>query len=255
MELSWEIYLLLWAAGLLGGFVDSIAGGGGIITVPVLLATGFSPHMALGTNKLQACFGSVTASTHYARSELVDIRKTRYGIVFTAIGALIGAIAIQKLSPEFLNRVLPILLIAIFVYVLLSPQRGKHDTHPVAHQLLFYLTAGLAIGFYDGFFGPGTGNFWTISFIIFLGHNMKKATAHTKIMNATSNLVSLAAFAIGGNIMIIPGIVMGSAQLIGASLGARMVLKKGTGFVRIFFLCVVAVTIAKVIYSSYFSEL
>ena len=252
MELGWEIYLLLWGAGLLGGFVDSIAGGGGIITVPILLAVGMPPHMALGTNKLQASFGSVTASVHYSRSELVDIRKVKSGIAFTAIGALIGTLAIQMISPEFLNRVLPILLTGIFIYVLFSPERGKHDTHPAANPLLFYLAAGLGIGFYDGFFGPGTGNFWTICFILFLGHNMKKATAHTKIMNATSNLISLAAFAIGGNILIVPGIIMGSAQLLGASLGAHMVLKKGTGFVRIFFLCVVAVTIGKVVYSSYF---
>ncbi len=254
MELSWEIYLLLWAAGLLGGFVDSIAGGGGIITVPVLLAVGIPPHVVLGTNKLQASFGSVTASTHYARSELVDIRKTVPGIAFTALGALIGTFTIQQIEPEFLKLILPILLAAIFIYVLLSPQQGKHDTNPIAHPLLFYLAAGLGIGFYDGFFGPGTGNFWTIAFITLLGYNIKKATAHTKIMNAASNLVSLAAFAFSGYIMIIPGIVMGSGQLIGSSIGAHMVLKKGTGFVRIFFLFVVAVTIGRLIYKNYFPD-
>lgn len=120
------------------------------------------------------------------------------------------------------------------------------------HPFLFYVSAGLGLGFYDGFFGPGTGSFWTIAFVVFLGQNLKKATAHTKIMNATSNLTSLAFFLAGGKVLWIPGLLMGSGQLLGASIGSHLVLRKGTRFVRVFFLGVVAVTIAKVFYSAYF---
>ena len=253
MELTVEIYILLCVTGAFAGFVDAIAGGGGIITIPMLLAVGLDPHLALGTNKLQACFGSCTASIHYARSELVDIKKTLAGIIFTAIGALAGTIAIQLIDAEFLKQMLPGLLVVIFLYLLFSPKLGHLDKHPVIHPFMFYLVAGLAIGFYDGFFGPGTGSFWMVAFVMFMGHNMRKATGHTKVMNATSNVISLAAFAIGGQVMLLPGIVMGLGQLVGASLGAHMVIRRGTKFVRVFFLCVVALTIAKLIYSTYFS--
>lgn len=251
MELTLQIGFLLLGTGFVAGFVDAIAGGGGIITIPVLLAVGFDPHLALGTNKLQACFGSCTASIHYARSDLVDVRQTVSGILFTAMGALVGTVTIQLIDADFLRLVLPALLTAIFVYLLFSPTAGRLDSHPVVRPFAFYLLAGLAIGFYDGFFGPGTGSFWTMAFVVFMGHNLKKATAHTKIMNATSNLVSLAAFMIGGKVLLLPGVIMGAGQLLGATLGAHMVIRKGTKFVRIFFLCVVAITIGKLIYSTY----
>jgi len=252
VELSFSDYILLWISAFAGGFIDSIAGGGGIITIPVLLAVGLDPHMALGTNKLQASFGSCTASIHYARSDLVDVKQTIEGVIFTAIGAAIGTITIQQIDAAFLRQALPVLLTVIFFYMLFSPNLGKLDVHPVVHPFLFYLTAGLGIGFYDGFFGPGTGSFWTIAFVVFMGLNLKKATAHTKIMNATSNIIALVAFIFGGKVIFIAGIVMGSAQLLGATLGSHMVIRRGTKFVRIFFLCVVAITIAKLIYSTYF---
>jgi len=247
--------MILWLAGLFAGFVDSIAGGGGIITIPVLLAAGFDPHTALGTNKLQASFGSFTASIHYTRGKLVEPSKLAAGICFTAVGALLGTAAIQLISAEVLQMIIPGLLIAIFLYILFSPELGHIDSRAVMKKKVFFLAAGLVIGFYDGFFGPGTGSFWMTGLIVFLGYNMKKAAAHTKIMNFTSNIISLGAFIVGGKVVFIAGIVMGTAQLIGATLGSRMVLKKGTKFVRIFFLCVVAVTIAKLVYSAYIKPL
>ena len=252
MDLTLAQYGLLWGAAFLAGFVDSIAGGGGIITIPVLLATGMDPHLALGTNKLQASFGSCTASLHYIRGSLVDPKETVEGILFTAVGAALGTLAIQMIDAPYLKLLLPVLLAGVFLYILFSPDMGRLDSRPVVHPFLFYLAAGLGLGFYDGFFGPGTGSFWTIAFVVFMGQNLKKATAHTKIMNATSNLVSLAAFLIGGKVLFLPGLLMGSGQLLGATLGSHMVIKKGTRFVRAFFLCVVAVTIAKVIHSTYF---
>ena len=251
MELSIQALGVLWVVGFIAGFVDSIAGGGGIITIPALLAAGLDPHLALGTNKLQATFGSCTASVHYARQKLVDIRHTIPGVFFTAIGAAIGTLAIQMIAADFLRMIIPILLAIIFFYLLFSPDLGHIDRKPKAHPQAFNLVAGLLIGFYDGFFGPGTGSFWMIAFVVLMGQNMMKATAHTKIMNATSNLVSLITFILGGKVLWLPGIIMGTGQLVGATLGSRMVILKGTRFVKPIFLGVVAVTIARLIYTTY----
>ena len=250
-QLAIHTYFLLAGAALVGGFVDSIAGGGGIITVPVLMSVGLPVPLALGTNKLQAAFGSFTASVNYIRKDLADLKDTIPGIIFTAIGAAVGAFTLQRIDPAFLAKVVPIMLIAIFVYLLLSPKFGHTDRRARMNRYAFYATFGLAIGFYDGFFGPGTGNFWTMAFVILLGLNLKSATAHTKIMNFTSNIISLAIFIHGGNVFFKVGLTMAAGQLIGAYIGSHLVITKGVKFVRIFFMTVVAITIAKLVYSTY----
>jgi uncharacterized membrane protein YfcA len=244
-------YFILAGAAFVGGFVDSIAGGGGIITVPVLLSIGLPVPLALGTNKLQAAFGSLTASVNYIRKDLADLKDTVPGILCTAIGAAVGAFALQRIDPSFLARAVPIMLIAIFAYLLLSPEFGHKERRARMNRYAFYATFGLAIGFYDGFFGPGTGNFWTIAFVVLLGLNLKNATAHTKIMNFTSNIISLAVFIHGGNVLFKVGLTMAAGQLIGAYIGSHLVITKGVKFVKVFFMTVVAITIAKLVYSTY----
>jgi uncharacterized membrane protein YfcA len=251
MDLTLTTYVLLWLTAFFAGFIDSIAGGGGIITIPVFLALGFKPHMALGTNKLQASFGSLTASIHYARSGLVDVKQTIEGVIFTAIGAVLGTYSVQLIDSAFLTHIILPMLGIVFVYMLLSPDLGHMDKKPRVKTVPFYIFAGLTIGFYDGFFGPGTGSFWAVAFIFLLGYNLKKATAHTKIMNFTSNIISLTAFIIGGNVLFIPGIIMGTGQLLGATIGSHLVIRKGTKFIRYFFLTVVAITILNLIYQTY----
>ena len=249
--LSFSALFFLWLAGLLAGFVDSIAGGGGIISLPALLATGMPPHLALGTNKLQGSFGSLTAAVNYTRKGLVDLHEIPLGIVFTALGALAGTVTVQVLSADFLRHVILFLLIAVFVYTLLSPELGSVDRSAKMATPLFFGLAGMLLGFYDGFFGPGTGSFWTIALVLVLGLNLKKATAHTKIFNFTSNIVALVAFFIGGNVVVSAGLLMGVGQMCGAFIGSRLVIQRGTGFVRIFFLVVVAATVIKLVYSTY----
>ena len=249
--LSFSALLVLWAAGLFAGFVDSIAGGGGIISLPALLAAGIPPHLALGTNKLQGTFGSMTAACNYAHKGLVDLREVPVGVLFTAFGALAGTVTVQVLSADFLRHVILVLLAAVFLYTLCSPDLGKLDRRPTLAAPLFFACAGSLLGFYDGFFGPGTGSFWTIALVTLLGINLKKATAHTKIFNFTSNIVALAAFFAGGNVLLSAGLLMGAGQMLGAFLGSRLVIQKGTGFVRLFFLVVVAATILKLGYSTY----
>ena len=138
------------------------------------------------------------------------------------------------------------------MYVLCNPKLGDtHKPHRVA-PWLFYLVCGCGIGFYDGFFGPGTGTLWTIALVLWLGHDLKKATAQTKALNFTSNIVSLVTFLVGGHVVVFAGVMMGLGQIIGAYAGSHLVLKRGTGFVRAFFLSVVAITIAKLLWETYY---
>ena len=232
--------------------MDSIAGGGGIISLPILLSVGIPPHQALGTNKLQGSFGSFTAAVNYSRKGLVDYKKIVPGVLFTALGAVLGTVVIQMLSTVFLQHVIPFFLAGVFFYTLFSPDMGGRDSGPKLPEQLFYITAGMILGFYDGFFGPGTGSFWTLAFVLLLGLDLKKATAHTKITNFTSNIISLTVFIFGGKVLFLTGIIMGSGQMAGAFTGSKLVIRNGVGFVRGFFLSVVAVTVIKLIYSTYF---
>lgn len=248
-ELYWYGIFLL--TGMFAGFVDSIAGGGGIITVPVLLASGMPPHIALATNKLQSSFGSFTASFNYIHKGLVKLKDVWQGILFTFIGASLGTTSILFLDAEFLSKIIPLMLIAIFLYMLFGPKVGEYDRKSLLKPPLFYLIIGILLGFYDGFFGPGTGAFWTIAIVALLGLNLKSATAQTKVMNFTSNIVSLGVFLIGGQVLWVVGILMGAGQILGAYIGSTLVVKKEVKFIRTFFLTIVGITILKLVYDNY----
>lgn len=241
------MYPVLFAAGLLAGWIDAIAGGGGMVTIPVLLSIGIPPQMVLGTNKFQASFGSFTAARHYIREEVVDLHDAWEGIVFTLVGSAAGTIAVQQIDPGILNVVIPFLLLAIAVFMLLTPDLGKLQTHPRLPRLFFYGSMGLALGFYDGFFGPGVGSFWAMAFVMGLGFTLTRATGYTKVMNFTSNIVSLGVFALGGHILWLPGAVMAVGQIAGARIGSGMVVKKGVRFIRPVFIIMVILTTLKLL--------
>ncbi len=248
MELDIFTLFLLFGAGCFAGFVDSIAGGGGIITLPVLLAVGVPPHQALATNKLQSSFGSFTAALNYAKKGLMNPKKLFLGVLFTFIGAVSGAYAVQFFDAKRLESMIIVMLIVIFLYTLASPNLGKIHTVAKIKNGLFYTLFGLLIGFYDGFFGPGTGSFWTIALILLLGLDLKSATAQTKLFNFTSNVASLAMFIYAGLVLWVAGLIMGVGQIIGAYLGSSLVAKKEVKFIRVFFLIVVGVTILKLLF-------
>jgi len=242
---------VMFITGLVAGFVDSIAGGGGLITLPVLLSLGLPPQFALGTNKLQATFGSGSAAWHYARAKIVSVRDCGRGVVFTDVGALVGTLLVQRLDPSTLKQIIPVALIAIALYVFLKPRLGAADIHPRMAPGGFYAAAGLGLGFYDGFIGPGTGTFWTMAFMLGLGFNLTKATGYTKVMNLASNVTSLVFFALAGQVYVAAGIVMGVGQLLGARLGSRMVVARGTKFIRPIFLAAVLAVTLKLLYDTY----
>src|SRR6266850_6234124 len=235
---SWKLPLL-FVTGLIAGFVDSIAGGGGLITLPVMLSIGLEPRHALGTNKLQATFGSGSAAWHYARAKAVPLADCRRGFLFTLMGAAAGTLVVQRLDPIFLKRAIPVFLVLVAMYALLKPSLGAEDLHPRMRRSWFDVVFGLALGFYDGFLGPGTGTFWTMAFMVGLGFNMTKATGYTKVMNLASNLSSLFFFLQAGRVNFVPGLAMGVGQLVGARIGSGMVITRGTRFIRPVFLSMV----------------
>jgi len=251
MEITILTYFLLFIAGTAAGFIDSIAGGGGLITLPALMLAGLSPQMALGTNKLQSTFGSITASYHYVKSGKADLKTAKTGIIFTFIGAAAGTIAVQVTSNELLKKLIPFLLMGVLVYLLFSPKAGEIEREKRMSEKWFYIIFGLAIGFYDGYFGPGTGAFWVILIVFFLGQEMVSATAYTKVMNFTSNITALIFFAIGGKLVIIPGFIMGAGEILGATIGSKLVIKNGVKFIKPFFYTIVVIIIISLFYKHY----
>ncbi|WP_104733524.1 TSUP family transporter [Helicobacter felis] len=245
MELEWYVYVIVVVVAFCAGLVDSIAGGGGLITMPTLLALGIPPHLALATNKLQSSFGSFTATLNFCLKGMVSLREIAFGVGCVVVGAGLGTTLILWLKTDILRLLIPIFLSLIFIYTLLAPKVGEGDSHPKIKPTLFYAIFGLGLGFYDGFFGPGTGSFWTFVMVALLGLNMKKATAHTKVFNFTSNIISLSVFLIGGQVIWAVGLLMGCGQIVGAWVGSNLVMAKEVKFIRRVFLCVVGATILK----------
>ena len=245
------ILLLLFASGLVAGWVDSIAGGGGLITIPILLSLGLPPQIALGTNKFQASFGSFTAATYYVRKGVVSLRDALPAILWTLVGAAIGTWSVQQIDPEFLRILIPLLLIGIAIYMLVAPPVGDHARPPRIGRHPFACILGLFLGFYDGFFGPGVGSFWAIAYMALLGYGMTRATGYTKVMNFTSNVVSLILFLAGGFVLLLPGIIMGVGQIVGARIGSAMVITRGARFIRPVFITVVLLTTLRLLYARF----
>ena len=249
MDLALWVYPVLFLTGFAAGLVDAVAGGGGIITLPVLLNLGLPVSVALGTNKLQASFGSVTAAWHYTRRGLVDLRACGRGILATLVGALLGAWVVRSIDGQVLGRLIPWLLAAIVTYMIFRPHVGGEDRPARMGEGKFALLFGLGLGFYDGFFGPGTGSFWTIAFVALLGHDFVRAAAHTKAMNLASNAAALVVFAAHGAVLLLPGLALGAGNLLGARLGAHLALTRGARFVRPLFLLMASLVAVKLLYA------
>lgn len=232
MELSLTTLGLLSLCGLAAGFLDAIAGGGGLLTLPALLAAGLPPAQALGTNKLQSSFGSCSATWYFARRGYIDFRQMRLAIILTFCGSGCGTLLVQQLDPSFLSAIIPFLLIGFALYFIFSPRVGDEDCQRRLGPVAFALGLALPVGFYDGFFGPGTGSFFAVGFIALAGFNLAKATAHSKLLNATSNLAALLFFALGGKLVWQVGLCMAVGQMVGARLGSRMVVRQGAKLIR-----------------------
>lgn len=232
-SISVELLTLLMMTALLAGFIDSIAGGGGLLVLPVLLSTGMAPAQALATNKLQGSFGTLSATLTFLQKGQLSLTGMWPAIFMTALGAIAGAWLAQTIDPGLLSQLIPILLMAIVLYYIFSPKiaADTKSEQKITHSA-FAVSAAPCVGFYDGFFGPGAGAFYTTSYVILRGYTLLAATANTKVLNFTSNIVSLVVFIFGGQVLWKVGLIMGAAQLLGAYLGSRLVIHKGAGLVR-----------------------
>ncbi|RIK86915.1 MAG: hypothetical protein DCC69_06075 [Hyphomicrobiales bacterium] len=232
VELAPEVLLLLAVAGFVAGFIDSIAGGGGLITVPALLLAGLSPVEALGTNKLQSVFGSGSATYAYGAAGLVDVKRQLPSAALAFLGSIAGAVLATILPGDWLRAVLPAMLVVIALYFAFKPDMSDVDRAQRISPFLFGVTIVPLIGFYDGLFGPGTGSFFMLAFVALAGYGVLKATAHTKLLNFASNVGSLLFFSAAGVVVWKVGLVMGAAQFLGARLGARLAMKNGARLIK-----------------------
>jgi uncharacterized protein len=231
-ELDAHFILLLGFAAFAAGFIDSIAGGGALITIPALLLAGFPPVAALGTNKLQGLFGTGSATIHYAGKGHVDLRRQLPAAVIAFSGGVAGALMATVVPGGILQMALPFILIAIALYFALKPDMDDVDRAERLSPFLYGLTVVPLIGFYDGLFGPGTGSFFMLAFVALAGFGVLKATAHTKLLNFGSNLGSFFLFAFAGAIAWKIGLMMGVAQFLGARLGAGLAIAKGAVLIK-----------------------
>ena len=229
---SVEVLSLLVLVALVAGMIDAIAGGGGLLALPALLFTGLPPTAALATNKLQGSFGTLTAMLNFRHKGQFRFRKMILPITLTFAGSVTGTELVKQLGNEALSGLLPLLLMGFSLYFLFSPRIRDEDAQPRMSVLGFAFSAGFAIGFYDGFFGPGTGSFFAMAFVSLLGFNLRKATAQAKVLNFTSNIASLLFFASNGLVVWSIGLSMGLGQIVGGYLGSHLALRHGTKLIR-----------------------
>lgn len=238
--------LALVAAAFSAGLVDAIAGGGGLITVPALLAAGLPPHLALGTNKGQSVFGSGAALLRYAHGDLVDRRRARLTFPLGLAGSLAGTALVIVLRPDVLRPLVLALLVAAALVIALRPRtvEGRPPPWPGAAAWIAG-GAALAIGAYDGFFGPGTGTFLILVFAGLLGDSMTAASANAKVVNFASNVAAVAVFAARGAIEWRIALPMAAAQLAGGWTGAHLGVRGGDRVIRGVVLAVVLALVAR----------
>ena len=225
------VYLALTATAVLTGFIDAIAGGGGLIMMPALLSAGVPPINALATNKLQSMFGTSVACSNYARKGLVDWRANVLTVLLVFAGATLGVVVVQTIDTKALSLIIPLLLMAVAFYVLISPRMSDED----AHQRISargYAPVGAAIGGYDGFFGPGTGSFFTATLVGLRGIGLTRATALTKLFNLTSNVASVIFLAIGGKMYWLLGLCMAAGAMAGGWIGSHTAMRFGARLIR-----------------------
>lgn len=232
LDLSFDLVAMLVAAAFAAGFIDSIAGGGGLITVPALLLAGLPPTQALATNKVQGGFGAATAAITYARRGLVDPRKQIGSASIAFVAGLSGALMVTYIPTQALGYILPVLLIGIAIFFALKPGLNDQDRVQRITPTLFAATIVPVIGFYDGLLGPGAGAFYMLGFVMLAGYGILKATAHTKLLNFASNLGGLTAFALVGQPLWLLGALMAVAQIAGATLGSRLAMKIGAKVIK-----------------------
>ncbi len=232
IQFSLEIILILVAVAGLSGFIDAIAGGGGLLTTPALLLTNMPPVSALATNKLQACSGSFSASITMIKKGVVNPKDIKLAIATTFLGSAMGTIAVHLSPSDLLSKLIPFLIAGIGIYTLFAPNLGEVKAEPRISENLWQKLVTPLIGMYDGYVGPGTGMFFALGNVALRGKEIVQATGIAKILNFSTNFASLIVFILGGHIVWKVGLAMIIGQSVGAYFGSHMVIKGGSKFIR-----------------------
>lgn len=246
------IVIFLCLGGFLASFVDSIAGGGGLISMPVLLISGLPTHLALGTNKFASSCGSFTSAYRYYKSGKTTIELLKKLLPFTILGCILGVKCVLSISDEFLNLLVFIMIVAVTIYTYTKKDLGTEDKFKelTDKNIKLGMLMAFLLGFYDGFFGPGTGTFLTFALIKIYGFDFLHASANTKILNFTSNFIALILFMFSGQILYTVAIPFAISMIIGGYIGAKLAIKKGSTVIKPIFLVMAFGVAIKLIYQS-----
>ena len=229
-SLEFDTYVILFIAAFLASLIDSIAGGGGLLTTPAMLLVGISQLNTLATNKFQSCFGTFTSTYNYYKNGLLTEPRRFLYFFLSFGGSMVGTFLVSRISNEVLESIIPILLISAAVFFILN--RGPSTSNKSSSLIFIFNVIVILIGFYDGFFGPGTGSFFVLAFVIIKGISIMEATAITKLLNFASNFAAFIIFALKGYVIWELGLIMVVAQIGGANLGSRFAITNGEKVVR-----------------------
>lgn len=230
--MTWDLIGMLALVAFCAGFFDAIAGGGGLITLPALLLAGLDPVTAIATNKFQAASATVSATITFARKGMIEWRESRFLVICAFLGGASGALLVSSIDKHYLEVGVPIMLILVAIYFMLSPKIANNDRRKKISITLFSFAVAPILGFYDGIFGPGVGSFFIVGFVFLCGMGMMRAMSFTKLANASCNLGSLAVFITKGVIVWPIAIAMALAAFIGAQLGARAAVRVGPQLIK-----------------------
>ena len=228
---SVEIIAFLFFIAIIAGFIDTLAGGGGLITLPALMMSGVPPLAALGTNKLQASMGTATATYMMLKKKRVDFSDVKLLMLAAFIGSVIGTIIIQYVDTQVLTFVIPVVLLLIAIYFIVAPV-ATETAKPKLSQGKYQYSVVPAIGAYDGMFGPGTGSFFALAGVSLRGHCLVNSTAVAKTLNFATNFASLIVFVLAGQVVWLIGLLMMLGQVIGAWLGSHCLFKVNPSHLR-----------------------
>ncbi|MEH6558730.1 MAG: TSUP family transporter [Oceanicoccus sp.] len=223
---------MLTVVGFVSGFINAVAGGGGLLVLPLMLWLGIPPVTALATGKFQAVFGTLSSSINYFRNGLIDFKSLWPVMFFSMIASACGTMIVLQLGNNVLENILPYFLIGISLFTWLSPNVSDIETAPLFANKFFRWSVGVMIGFYGGFFGPGVGAIAALAFSVLLGQKLRSATAHAKPVVLIANTVSVLIFLVDGNVLFTVGISMALAQIVGAYFGSNLAMKKGAAVIR-----------------------
>lgn len=255
IEITLTTLIFCCIASYLAGILDSVAGGGGLVTMPAMLLSGIPPHATLGTNKFASTFGTSMSLFAYARNHLVEWRMAPLGIVASLIGSWVGSLFALYLDPAVMGKVM-IMLLPVGMIITLIPKKELSSAPVSFHGPRFWFALGIvgfAVGWYDGFFGPGAGSFFIIAFHWILGLGLIQASATAKVFNLASNVGALVAFLWHGEVLFMLAVPMALASIAGNWTGSRLAIRNGAGMVRRFLFISLSLLMASLIYKYFFS--